>query len=103
MAIIEYKLHPVGRGVNISNKIPDFVVDGGYFNNPDDHTFIGIIEDNAEYYIPDTLTTLTLEQLQTRQRAIHAKYPMKKVGETPEDTLTDDEVDSAVKDWVDTR
>ena len=110
MTIIEYKLHPIPQG---GMKIPDFVDDGGYWQNPDDFTLIGTVPDGVEYYVPDTVTTYTLAELQARQRAIHAKYPMKKTnykgqpyneanGE-PLDDMTDDEVNAKVKAWVDAR
>ena len=99
MTIIEYKLHPIPRG---GMKIPDFVTDGGYWGNPDDHTLIGTVPDGVEYYVPDTVTTFTLAELQARQRAIHAKYPMKSEPSS-EDDMTNDEVDAAVKAWVDAR
>lgn len=100
MTIIEYKLHPIPTG---GMKTPDFVTDGGYWSNPDDFTLIGIVPDGVEYYVPDTVTTYTLEELQTRQRAIHAKYPMKKMPnplDRIEVDLTDEEVNQAVADWV---
>ena len=96
--IIEYKLHPIPQG---GMKIPDFVTDGGHWQNPDDFTLIGTVPDGAEYYVPDTLTILTLEELQARQRAIHAKYPMTKG--TEGDNMTDDEVNAVIKAWVDAR
>ena len=99
MTIIEYKLHPIPQG---GMKIPDFVTDGGYWHNPDDFTLIGTVPSGVEYYVPDTVTTYTLAELQARQRAIHAKYPMQKEPEFTEN-MTDDEVDAMVKAWVDTR
>ena len=105
MRIIEYKLHPMPSGgrPHKSMKIPDFVTDGGYWKNPDDFTLIGTVPDGVEYYIPDTLTTYTLAELQARQRAIHAKYPMTVDGEFDGDEMTDDEVNAVVKTWVDAR
>ena len=100
MTIIEYKLHPISRG---GMKIPDFVTDGGYWGNPDDHTLIGTVPEGVEYYVPDTVTTYTLAELQARQRAIHAIYPMKVGPEPDSDDMTDDQVDAAVKAWVDAR
>ena len=98
MTIIEYKLHPSPQGM----KVPDFVTDGGYWINPDDHTLIGMIPDGVEYYVPDTVTTYTLAELQARQRAIHDKNPMR-VKQPSGDVLTDDEVNTAVKEWWDAR
>ena len=66
---------------------------------------IGIGEEGN---VPDSLTTFTLEELQVRQRAIHANFPMMK--ESDDKTkdrddveMTDDEVNAAVKAWVDAR
>ena len=100
MTIIEYKLHPIPRG---GMKIPDFVTDGGYWWNPDDFTLIGTVPSGVEYYVPDTLTTYTLAELQARQREIHVKYPMQVSGEPDVGDMTDDEVNAAVKAWVDAR
>lgn len=100
MTIIEYKLHPIPQG---GMKIPDFVIDGGYWQNPDDYTLIGTVPDGVEYYVPDTLTTYTLAELQARQRAIHAIYPMKVGPAIDADDMTDDQVNAAVKAWVDAR
>jgi hypothetical protein len=102
MIFIEYKLHPESQGINTVCKIPDFVTDGGYFQNPDDHTLIGTVPSGVEYYVPDTVTTFTLAELQARQRAIHAKYPMK-IDPDRDDEMTDAEVNAAVKAWVDDR
>ena len=100
MTIIEYKLHPIPQG---GMKIPDFVTDGGYWHNPDDFTLIGTVPSGVEYYVPDTVTTYTLAELQERQRAIHAKYPMTVDGELDGDEMTDDQVNAAIKAWVDAR
>ena len=100
MTIIEYKLHPIPRG---GMKIPDFVTDGGYWQNPDDFTLIGTVPSGVEYYVPDTVTTYTLAELQARQRAIHAKYPMKVGGEIDADDMNDDQVNAAIEAWVDAR
>ena len=100
MTIIEYKLHPIPRG---GMKIPDFVTDGGYWQNPDDFTLIGTVPSGVEYYVPDTVTTYTLAELQARQRAIHAKYPMKVGVEIDADDMNDDQVNAAIEAWVDAR
>ena len=94
MTIIEYKLHPHNGGM----KIPDFVTDGGYWSNPDDHTLIGTVPDGVEYYVPESVVTYTLAELQARQLAIHAKYPMRNLEE--DRVLTDEEVNQDVADWV---
>ena len=100
MTIIEYKLHPIPRG---GMKVPEFVTDGGYWQNRDDFTLIGTVPSGVEYYVPDTVTTYTLAELQARQRAIHAKYPMKVSGEPDADVMTDDQVNALIEAWVDER
>ena len=91
--IVEYKLHLTPEGITT----PNFIRDGGHWYNPDDHTYIGIVPSNAEYYIPDTLVILTTSELEARQLAIHAKYPFKML-DSSED-MTDDEVKTAITDW----
>ena len=83
-------------------KCPDFIEDGGYWGNSDDHTMVGIIPSDAEYYVPDTIVELTAEELETRQLAIHAKYPMRYLGTRieKERDMTTAEVKTAVSNWV---
>ena len=101
MRIVEYKLHgnPAGKGM----VTPGFIQNGGYYHNPDDHTMLGFVHDDpAEYYLPDTLEFKTLAEAKTRQLAIHAKYPMKKMNEDgdPEmKDMTDAEVEAAMDAW----
>ena len=93
MTIVEYEL-------NLSKpSIPTWVTDGGYWQNPDDKKLIGV---GLEGSIPDSIETFTLEELQTRQLSINAKYPLKKDLRF-EENMTDDEVNAAVKEWVDKR
>ena len=103
MTIIEYKLDPQDKPRSFHPKtIPSYVTNGGYFMNPDgSDKIIAVVSDDN---VPDWATTYTLEELQARQRTIHAKYPMLK---DPMDmdagNMTDDEVDTMIKDWVDNR
>jgi len=99
MAILEYKLQATDQGM----KCPAWIEDGGYWSNPADFTMIGWSRDNAEWYTPDTVVTLTEAELVTRQLAIHANNPMMKEGATPEDemvAMTDAEVTTLINDWV---
>ena len=107
MTIIEYVLdqHP---SILTEKHTPPYVLDGGYFLHPDGSG--KRIGTGKEGSIPDSVTTLTLEELQARQRAIHAEYPMQKGSPRLPDltmrefvAMTDDEVDALVKDWVDAR
>jgi hypothetical protein len=100
MAIIEYILDPQDQPRSYSPKtIPSYVTDGGYWMNPDgSEKMIGIGGGN----IPSSISTYTLAELQARQRAIHAKYPMIV---SPEDhtEMNDTQVNAAIKAWVDAR
>ncbi len=93
MQILEYKLHASTSGM----LCPPFIENGGYWNNPDDYTLIGVSPDPNEYYIPDTVTKLTLAELKTRQLAIHAKYPMREP--MADEDMTNAEVETAVDNW----
>jgi hypothetical protein len=93
MAILEYKLEASAGGM----RCPDWVEDGGYFQNPDDFSLIGWSRDDAEWYTPDTVVTLTAVQLEDRQVALHAKYPMKNEEGVE---LTEAEVRAMVQSWV---
>ena len=102
MTIIEYILDPQDKPRSYYPKtLPSYVTDGGYWMNPDgSEKMIGIGLDGS---IPDTITTFTLEELQARQRAIHAQSPMRLSTDIDAIDMTDDEVNAAVKAWVDSR
>ena len=102
MTIIEYILDPQDKPRSYYPKtLPSYVTDGGYWMNPDgSEKMIGIGLDGS---IPDTITTFTLEELQARQRAIHAQSPMRLSTDIDAIDMTDDEVNADVKDWVDAR
>ena len=108
MTIIEYILDPQDKPRSYLPKtIPSWVSDGGYWMNPDNEKMIGI---GVEGSIPDSVTTFTLAELQARQRAVHAKYPMRsgpmdyvKEENGNPDLMTDDEVNAVIKAWVDAR
>jgi len=106
MTIIEYKLDPQDQPDSYHPKtVPSYVSDGGYFFNQDDCKMIGL---GVEGSIPDDVKTFTLEELQTRVLAIHAKYPREKfpLGGTlivNYEAMTNDEVEAEVKEWVDAR
>ena len=65
--ILEYKMVKTQEGM----QVPDWVEDGGYFGKPD-FSFVGWSPDDdvREYYIPDTVTVLTNEQLIARAVAL---------------------------------
>ena len=64
---------------------------------------IGVEPDAPEYYVPETVNVLTLEQLKARQVAIHAVTPFKKVdaqGQPTDVDMTNAEVETMVADWA---
>ena len=97
MTIIEYKLDPQDKPESFHPKtIPSFVTDGGHWFNPDNFTYIAMIPDEQ---VPESITTYTLAELQARQRAIHAVYPMDKEPLSGEHK-TEDEINAVIKAWV---
>ena len=102
MTIIEYILDPQDKPRSFNPKtIPSYVTDGGYWMNPDgSEKMIGV---GLEGSIPNNIKILTLQELQARQRAIHAEYPMPKQDYYARANMTDDEVNAAIKEWWDAR
>lgn len=103
MAVIEYMLHKDGP----RRQVPDFVGDRGHWFNPADNTFIGWVDDERDYYVPDTVTTLTKSEFVTRQLAIHGTTPFTKLadgasGPDGERTnMSDAEVTTQAQEWYD--
>ena len=98
MKIVEYKLHASVSGHGMCT--PGFIENGGYYSNPDDSTMVGLVPDPCEYYIPDTVTYLTVAEMKTRQLAIHAKYPMQKQNEDMSySDMSDAEVEAELDAW----
>ena len=103
MVLVEYKLHKVGKN---AKQAPHFIIDGGYHMSPLDNTMVGLVEDEADrdYYIPDTITTLTKEEFMARQLAIHAAHPMTSMDENMNETaMTDAEVTATMEAWYDSK
>jgi len=71
MKIVEYKKHLI-NGCLVD---PEFIIDGGAFNDMANNTWIGKILDESDrkYYIPDTLTELTRDQLIQRVLSLNIK------------------------------
>jgi hypothetical protein len=90
--IIEYKLIIENGKITI----PPWAKNPGYFYNPKDFTYIGTApNDNVRrYYLPDTVVTLTRQQLIDRQVLINNENPS-----DPVKTL--EEITAAVNEWCD--
>lgn len=65
MAVIEYKMYINEQG---RRAVPGFVEDRGHWYSDSDHTYVGWAN-YGEFYIPDTVLTLTKEQFVARGTA----------------------------------
>lgn len=90
--IVEYKL--VAENGKIT--IPSWVKNPGYFYNPADFTYIGttLNDDVRKYYLPDTVTRLTKQQLIDRQVLIESENPSDPV-------RTIEQITADVNEWCD--
>ncbi len=96
---LEYKLHAPMNGHGMST--PNFITNGGHWWN--DNKMIGVEPDTTEYYVPETVNVLTVDQLKARQVAVHAVTPYKKMDESGHLTdvdMSDAEVETMVADWA---
>lgn len=95
--ILEYLLNKEFTGM----RAPSWVEDGGYFRKSD-HTLIGWSPDESkrQYYIPDTVLTLTRAQLKTRVLNLHAANKFQKPDNSDMSTT---EVEAMVDAWCNTR
>lgn len=102
MAVIEYMMHRYEGGTR--RKVPDWVGDRGHWMSPIDNSFIGWVDDVRDYYVPDTVTSLTKEEFVQRQLTIHASHPYTNMASGIVEevtTLTDEEVRASAEQWYD--
>ena len=69
MAVAEYMMHRIEGGTR--RAVPEFIGDRGHWQSPIDKSYIGWIDDARDYYVPDTVTTLTKAEFVTRLLTIH--------------------------------
>jgi hypothetical protein len=75
MAVVEYK-HHVYLGDH-RRHIPGFITDPEHWHNPANHSFIGWVHENPDYYVPwTTLKVLSKEELVQRCILIHNQTPI---------------------------
>lgn len=74
MAVVEY-MHHVFDGDH-RRHIPGFIHDRGHWHNPADDTWVGWTKTKPDYYVPDSLVTLTKEAFVQRCFVIHANNPI---------------------------
>lgn len=102
MAVVEYMFNIDDKGKRF---IPGFIDDRGHWYDPITETYIGWIDDNRDFFVPDSIVVLTKEELVQRQLAIHAANPMIKDNEEDPlevgEPLTNDEARLLVESWYD--
>lgn len=107
--IVEYKLEKV-RARSDAKKTPIWIDDGGHWYNSINHTYVGYIRDDVEYYIPSTLKTLTRDSFISRMQTIHATHPLYKPQVNEDGVVdigaeqiayTDEELITAMGSWWD--
>ena len=89
MAFYEYRNHRINGKSN-----PPGFIDHSLQLSKADGTDIAYIPDNRDYYIPDTLTEVTVDDIKARALEIHRVIPF---GPLHEDKWND----SQVLSWID--
>lgn len=102
MAVVEYMFNIDDKGKRF---IPGFIDNRGHWYDAATETYIGWVKDSRDFYVPDSLTVLTKEDLVQRQLTIHAATPMQKMNEEAPGSgpvaMTDEEVRALVEAWYD--
>lgn len=106
MAVVEYK-HHVYLGDH-RRHIPGFINDPDHWHNPTNHTFVGWVKENADYYVPwSTLKVLNKEDFVQRCIAIHNQTPIMVSANTneglpvPTPLTSEEEVRTHAEQWYD--
>ncbi len=103
MKFIEYKKHLISGEL----RDPEFITNGGHWHDSVNHTFIAVVPDEVKYYLPDTLSYLTKEQLISRALLIHQHTPfilyngIPGSGGVPSGKMNEDQVREMVATWTD--
>lgn len=95
MIIIEYKMNIEPDGTLVH---PGWVHSSGWFFNPSDNTYIGTALEEADrnYYLPDSVTELTVDTLKSRVQSL----AYLKVEDTNGYTKTVEDINSEVDAWI---
>ena len=104
MKIYEYRRHLIGGEI----KDPEFIVNGGFWYDEETDTYIAAMPDQVGWYVPDSLTVLSQEELVTRVKKLNRIKPWPKrrgvLGsggrELPGTQMTDADVEEMVLNWL---
>lgn len=107
MAVVEYMLHNIDG--DHRRQVPGFIGDRGHWYNPANHTYIGWISENRDFYVPDSVKRLTKEDFVQRQLLMHQNNKMVKpdpnfpasVNMGVGIEMTEQEVRESVEIWYD--
>jgi hypothetical protein len=106
MAVVEYK-HHVYLGDH-RRHIPGFINDPDHWHNPANHTFVGWVKEDTDYYVPwSTLKVLTKEDFVQRCFILHNQNPIivpvrdDEGVITPTALTTEQEVRNLAEKWYD--
>jgi len=101
MPVIEYMFNIDENG---RKTIPGFVKDRGYWYNPADHTYLGWLDSDREYWIPDTIEEKSKADVVARALTIHANQPFVEPDSADpsiEHSMDSAEVTSMIQTWYD--
>jgi hypothetical protein len=104
MAVAEYMLH--NREGDRRRWVPGFIGDRGHWYNPANHTYIGWIPDQRDFYVPESVHILSKSDFVTRTLNMHSANPMSKRvanedGSESDVTMTNEEVTALAESWFD--
>lgn len=102
--VVEYMMHLIKPNIKA---VPIFIKKPGHWFNPSNNTYVGWVDDNRDYYVPDTIVTLTKEQFMNRALQIHANDPIREQPTEPVldpstiRILSEEEVKEQANNWYD--
>jgi hypothetical protein len=93
--VFEYMMHRTKNGI----QTPEWVVDGDWFYHPENKTYLMIVDEDRNYYIPDSLTELSKDDVISRIIEINSITPIRIRTEEGKVDLQDSDIESYVDDW----
>jgi hypothetical protein len=93
--VFEYMMHKTRDGV----QTPEWVENGDHFYHPDNKTYLMVVDADRNYYIPDSLTELSKEDVIDRITEINSITPIRIRTEDGKVDLKDSEIESYVDSW----
>ena len=102
MPVIEYMFQLDYKGKKI---IPGFVKDRGQFYNAQDETYLGWLDSDRDYWVPDTIEVKTKQDCINRALAMHLNNPYQEhnIDDPSQDPVDMDsaQVTTMIGNWYD--